>query len=303
MTAIAHHRSAALTSHDRAGDRDSRGEEAQAIARHVHATGSSFFWAMRLLPASRRDAMYALYAFCREVDDIADGEASHALKLTLLSDWRSEIARLFAGRAQHRVTRALAAPIRDYGLRCEDFLAVIEGMEMDAQRDIRAPSLAELDLYCARVAAAVSRIAVRIFGVATPDADRVAAELGHALQLTNILRDLAKDARRHRLYLPREVLHAHGIFATMPSHVLAQPALPQVCRDVAKLAEAHYAAVAVAIAACPRREMRPVAVLLALHRALLDRLLVRGWSRLDDTVRIPRWRMAALVLRHGLTGR
>src|SRR5258708_12263271 len=163
MTAIAHHNSATPARHGRAGDRDTVSEEAWAIARDVRAADSSFFWAMWLLPAPRRNAMYALYAFCREVDDIADGEASHALKLTLLSDWRSEIARLFAGRAQHRVTRALAAPIRDYALRCEDFLAVIEGMAMDAQRDIRPPRLAELDPYFSRVPPAAGPIPPPIF--------------------------------------------------------------------------------------------------------------------------------------------
>src|SRR5262249_24425984 len=104
-------------------------------------------------------------------------------------------------------------------------------MEMDAQTDIQAPSIAQLDRWCERVAAAAGRISVRIFGESSSGGQRVAAELGRALQLTSILRDLAEDARRHRLYLPREVLHAHGIFATTPSWVLAHPALPDACRD------------------------------------------------------------------------
>ena len=163
-----------------------------------------------------------------------------ALKDVLLSDWRSEIALLYAGRPQHAITRALSEAVRLYGLQCRDFLAIIDGMEMDARTDIRAPRLDELDLYCERVAVAVGRLSVRIFGEESPAGERVAAELGRALQLTNILRDLAEDARRHRLYLPREVLQAHGIHATTPSWVLAQPALPDVCRDVASLAETHY---------------------------------------------------------------
>jgi presqualene diphosphate synthase len=179
--------------------------------------GCWFLWPMQLLPVQRRDAIYALYAFCREVGDIADGKASRSLKQALLLNWRSEIAHLFAGRPQHDVTRGLSEAIHLYGLRCDDFLAIIDGMEMDARRDIRAASFAELDRYCERVAVAVGRISVRIFGEASPAGERVAAELGRALQLTNILRDLAEDAQRHRLYLPRELLHAHGIFATMPS--------------------------------------------------------------------------------------
>ena len=264
---------------------------------------SWFLWPMQLLPVRRREAMYALYDFCREVDDIVDGEASRSSKQTLLLNWRSEIAHLYAGRPQHAVTRGLNDAIHLYGLRCDDFLAIINGMEMDARRDIRAPSFAELDGYCERVAVAVGRISVRIFGEETPVGERVAAELGRALQLTSVLRDLAEDAGRHRLYLPRELLHKHGIVATTPSWVLAQPALPDVCRELATLAEQHYAAATESIAACPRWTMRPAAVVLANHRAILHELLARGWLQLDEPIRMPAWRNLALVIRHGLTGR
>ena len=274
-----------------------------AIALRSRAAGSSFYWAMQLLPHQRREAMYALYAFCREVDDIADGDATRPLKSILLSDWRSEIALLYAGRPQRVVTRALSKAVQLYSLKCRDFLAIIDGMEMDAQADIRAPTLIELDLYCERVAVAVGRLSVRIFGEETPAGERVAAELGRALQLTNILRDLAEDARRHRLYLPREVLRAHGIYATTPSWVLAQPVLPDVCRDVAMLAEKHYSAAMEAIAACPRGAMRPAAVMFYIYRALLQELLARGWRHVDEPVRLPAWRKLALLFRHGLTGR
>ena len=274
-----------------------------AIAPRRRAVGSWFFWAMQLLPAQRRKAMRALYTFCREVDDIADGEASRSLKQILLSNWRSEIAHLYAGRPHNNVTRGLSEAIHLYGLQCDDFLAIIDGMEMDAQTDIRAPSLAQLDRYCERVAVAAGRISVRIFGEASPAGQRVAAELGRAMQLTSILRDLGEDARRHRLYLPREVLHAHGIFATTPSWVLAQPALPDVCSDLVELAEYHYAAAAESIAACPRWTMRPAAVVLRTNRALLHKLLARGWCRLDQPVRISAWQKLALVLRHRLMGR
>jgi squalene synthase HpnD len=273
----------------------------KAIALRRRAAGSSFFSAMQLLPGQRRRAMRALCAFYREVNDIADGDASRSLKQILLANWRSEIGLLFAGRPQHDVTHELREAVHLYGLRCDDFLAIIDGM--DARADIRAPSFAELDRYCERMAVAIGRISVRIFGEASPGGQRVAAELGRALQLTDILRDLAGDARLHRLYLPRELLHAHGIFATMPSWVLAQPALPDVCRDLTLLAEQHYAAAGEAIAACPRSTMRSTAVILAKYRAVLHELIARGWRQLDEPIRIPAWRKLALVTRHGLTGR
>ena len=271
------------------------------ISLRRRAAGSSFFSAMHLLPAQRRRAGRALYAFYRELEDIVDGDASRSLKQILLANWRSEIGLLFTGRPQHDVTRGLSEAVRLYGLRCDDFLAIIDGM--DARTDIRAPSFVELDRYCERRAVAIWRISVRIFGEASPAGERVAAELGRALQLTNILRDLAEDAARQRLYLPREVLQAHGIHATTPNWVLAQPALPGVCRDVAMLAHRHYAAAVKAIGACPRHKMRPAAVTLGIYRELLDKLLPRGWRRLDEPVRIPFVREVALALRHGLTGR
>jgi phytoene synthase len=276
-------------------------DDTHALCRRV--VGSSFFWLMQLLPARRREAMHALYAFCHELDDIADGEASRSLKQTLLLNWRSEIAHLYEGRPRHVVTRGLTEAIHRYSLQCDDFLAVIDGVEMDVRTDIRAPSFEQLDRYCECVAAAVGRLSVRIFGEETPAGERVAAELGRAFQFTTILCNLAEDAKRCRLYLPRELLHAHGIFATTPSWVLAQPALPEICRDLAMRAERHYAAASEAIAACPRWPMRPAAVVLATYRAVLHELLARGWRHLDEPIRIPAWRKLALVTRHGLTGR
>src|SRR5205085_2768361 len=128
-----------------------------------------------------------------------------------------------------RIGLALLEPVRRYRLRRDDFLAVIDGMQMDAERDIRAPSLAELDLYCDRVASAVGRLSVRAFGSTEARADDVATSLGRALQLTNILRDLQEDAERGRLYLPKDFLARHGIASDDPLTVLAHPALPRAC--------------------------------------------------------------------------
>jgi len=141
---------------------DELGETAlrRNIRDRVEAAGTSFYWAMRLLPESRRNGMYAVYAFCREVDDIADGDWPVERKIAALADWRLEIDALYTGgQPRHLVARALREPTLCYRLRREDFLAVIDGMEMDARADIRAPDLATLDLYCARVAGAVGRLA------------------------------------------------------------------------------------------------------------------------------------------------
>jgi presqualene diphosphate synthase len=184
----------------------------EAVRQKVEAAGTSFYWAMRLLPSDRRHGMYAVYAFCREVDDIADElDTPPEEKKRALAVWHDELDALYAGRPQHLVARALSEPVARYALRRQDFHAVIDGMEMDAAADIRAPDLATLDLYCGRVAGAVGHLSVHVFGDSGADAHAVADALGRALQLTNILRDIDEDAQRGRLYLPREILERHGI--------------------------------------------------------------------------------------------
>jgi squalene synthase HpnD len=273
-----------------------------AIRRKVEAAGTSFYWAMRLLPEERRNGMYAVYAFCREVDDIADDEDTPpARKKAALDEWRSEIEALYAGSPpQSLVGRALRHPVLGYSLRREDFHAVIDGMEMDAAEDIRAPDMATLDLYCARVAAAVGHLSVHVFGDPSPDAHAVADSLGRALQLTNILRDLDEDARRGRLYLPCELLDRHGIRTVEPLQVLRHPALPAVCRDLAAIATRHFDEAGTAMARCSRRAMRPAALMGAFYRAMLDALIRSEWRDPSRRVGLSKRQKLWLVLRHGI---
>jgi squalene synthase HpnD len=272
----------------------------QAIRQRVEAAGTSFYWAMRLLPPERRDGMYAIYAFCREVDDIADNTGPPAPKQAALAAWHREIDALYAGQPQQFVARALVEPVERYRLRRDDFHAVIDGMEMDAAEDIRAADSATLDLYCGRVAAAVGHLSVHVFGDASSAAHSVADHLGRALQLTNILRDLDEDAQRGRLYLPREILERHGIATTDPLAVLRHPALPAACRELAALALTHFDQAAEAMARCSRRAMRPAAVMGAFYRAMLDALLREGWRDPSRRVGLSKPHKLWLVLRHGL---
>jgi phytoene synthase len=272
----------------------------QTIRQRVEAAGTSFYWAMRLLPQHRRNGMYAVYAFCREVDDVADGDWPVEHKLAALAAWRQEIDDLYAGHPRHLIACALSEPVLRYRLRQRDFLAVIDGMEMDARGKICAPDLAILDLYCARVASAVGHLSVHVFGDPSDAAHAVAESLGRALQLTNILRDLDEDSGRGRLYLPREILDRHGIRGTEPAAILRHPALPAACREVAAIAEEHFQESKRAMARCSRRAMRPAAVMAAIYRATLAALLRSGWR--DPAVRVGPSTLSKLwlVLRHGL---
>jgi len=273
-------------------------EDLAAIEAKVKAAGTSFYQGMRVLPPDRRHAMYAIYAFCRVVDDIADDEIPLADKLPQLAQWRAWIAALYRGEAGNEITRVLLRAVAAFNLRQQDFLDVIDGMEMDAGDPIVAPDFATLDLYCDRVAAAVGRLSVRAFGDASAMADKVAHHLGRALQLTNILRDIEEDAERGRLYLPREFLAD----ANVPLDVSAirAPGLPAVCDRLARVAHGHFNDAHAAMAQCDRRAMRPARLMGATYAAILTRLEQRGWQRTDARVSLPKWQKIYLVLRHGL---
>ncbi len=276
-----------------------RQSDLDAVEALVRAAGTSFYRGMRVLPPDRRHAMYAIYAFCRIVDDIADEPGEFAKKLPELRAWRRRVADLYQGHADGAVTRVLVRAIGAYRLREADFLAVIDGMQMDAETTIVAPDLATLDLYCDRVAGAVGRLSVRAFGDASADADEVAKALGRALQLTNILRDIHEDAGRGRLYLPREWLEEAGV-PPDPAAALASPGLPIVCERVAALARARFADAADAMRRCDRRAMRPARLMGATYRAVLARLERRGWHHLDRPAKLPKWQKLWIAVRHGL---
>ncbi len=268
-------------------------DEVEAL---VRAAGTSFYRGMRVLPAERRAAMYAIYAFCRLVDDVADEPAPIAQKQAELDAWRTRIAALYTGRAEGPVERVLLPAVQRFELRRQDFLAVIDGMQWDAETAIVAPTYAELDLYCDRVAAAVGRLSVRAFGDASPDADEVAWHLGRALQLTNILRDLAEDARRGRLYLAREWLAAAGIRPD-PATALASPGLARACAAAAAEAHGHFAAAHAAFRRCGPRAMRPARLMAATYAAILARLERQGWANPAQRVSLPKWQKLWIAAR------
>lgn len=275
--------------------------EAAAHARRVsEASGSSFLAGIRILPTARREAMYAIYAFCREVDDIADDPLPLDEKRRRLADWRREIDNVCGGVPETLTGRALHSVIAPYGLRKADLLDLIDGMEMDADETAtHGPDLDVLDRYCDRVASAVGRLSVRVFGDDGDDAQQVARFLGRALQLTNILRDLDEDAARGRLYLPRELLERHGVSTREPAAVLRAPGLPAVCEDLAALARQHYADAAAAMARCRRGRMRPALLMMHVYRRLLDGLAARGWTRLHVPVKVSKAAKLWIILRHG----
>jgi presqualene diphosphate synthase len=269
-------------------------EPTQAAER---ASGSSFYTGMRILPRAQREAMFEIYAFCRAVDDIADDPGPREQRLEALQKWRIDIAALYAGDPPPPLA-GLARAVRSFDLQRDDFLAVVAGMEMDVLADIRAPDRATLDLYCDRVACAVGRLSVRVFGMEQKAGLALAHHLGRALQLTNILRDLDEDAALGRLYLPREELQAAGIATTDPAAVLAHPAIAVPCAAVVALAQAEFQKAAAIMVKTSRRKVRAPRIMAEAYRIILNRLVARGFAPPRAPVRLPRAKIVLIVLRN-----
>jgi phytoene synthase len=190
--------------------------------------------------------------------------------------------------------------VQKFGLQREDFLAIVDGMEMDVPADIRAPDLATLDLYCDRVASAVGRLSVRVFGLPQEDGILLAHHLGRALQLTNILRDIDEDAGIGRLYLPREGLLHAGITSTDPQRVMSDPALTKVCVPLAARARVHFAKADEVMDRNPRRTVRAPRIMSKYYRAILELLVARGFALPRAPVRLNKAARIAILLRYAL---
>ena len=263
------------------------------------ASGSSFYAAMRILPRAQREAMFQIYTFCRYVDDIADSDGPRPERLAALAQWRDDIDALYRAHPPARLADYVTS-VKTFGLRREDFLAIVDGMEMDVPADIRAPDDATLDLYCDRVASAVGRLSVRVFGLPEEDGILLAHHLGRALQLTNILRDIDEDAGIGRLYLPREGLLHAGITNFDLATVIANPALPRVCAPLVKRARAHFEKADEIMSRNSRRVVRAPRIMSKYYHAILDLLDRRGFQQPRLPVRLGKASKIAILLRYAV---
>ncbi|AGK56660.1 squalene synthase HpnD [Hyphomicrobium denitrificans 1NES1] len=276
--------------------------EAQTLAHDEvpAASRSSFYAAMRMLPQEQRDAMYHVYAFCRAVDDVADNGGPREARMAELARYRTDIEQFYANGQTTLRTNYLARPITKFGLKKDDFIAVVDGMEMDIVRDIHAPDWATLDLYCDRAASAVGRLSVPIFGIEGELGIDLAHYLGRALQLTNILRDIDEDASLGRLYLPKEALNEGGITETEIDAILVHPALDRVCRGIAQKTRNYYRRSEALMARCPRRSARSPRMMATVYRGILEKLIARGWHAPRADVRRSKRYVLWAVLRDGI---
>ncbi len=246
-------------------------------------SGSSFYYSFLFLPDERRRAITAFYAFCREVDDIADEVADVGIARNKLAWWRTEIANLFAGHPAHPVTKALAPFTAPYGLDAHRMNEIVDGMEMDLVHH-RYPDFDSLKRYCHCVAGVVGQLSASIFGYTNPSALEYAENLGIAFQLTNIIRDVGEDARRDRVYLPADELARFGL---APEDILARRGddkFTKLMQFQAERAHSYYELAFSKLAPEDRKSQRSGLIMAAIYRTLLREIEADGFRVLEQRV-------------------
>lgn len=281
---------------------DGRDPNAEAAA-ITKASGTSFAAGMNILPPERRQGMHAIYAFCRLVDDIADGDFDRAEKHKALDQWREEIDRLYQGKPMSTVGHALLPAVEAFDLPQDEFLGMIDGMAMDADGPIVAPSREELALYTRRVAGTVGVLSIRVFGAWNGEhSDRFALALGDALQLTNILRDVEEDASIGRCYLPKELLTSYGLEGASPVDVAEAKALPEIRMTLGQEAKAFYNEARALAPLHQRKDLRPALMMMGAYEGYLQRMEALGWLIGDRPELLSKWQKLYRGLRYAFFG-
>ena len=264
-------------------------------------SGSSFYYSFMFLPPDRRRAITALYAFCREVDDVVDEIREASVARAKLTWWREEISRLESGSPQHPVTRALAPHMQAFSIECRRLREIIDGMQMDLEQN-RYLDYEALTLYCHRVAGVVGILASSIFGVTQPETHRYAERLGLAFQLTNIIRDVREDAKMGRIYLPLAELQQFGVPVTDLLAVRPSEQFVELMRFQHQRAIATYREALALLPEADRKSQRPGLVMASIYATLLHEIERDGLRVLTHRTSLPPLRKLWLAWRTWQTG-
>ncbi|MGM0563434.1 MAG: presqualene diphosphate synthase HpnD [Pseudomonadota bacterium] len=262
----------------------------------TRSSGSSFYHSFRFLPGDKRLGMIALYAFCREVDDVVDETPEEATARHELDEWRQRVEDLYQGRAEHPVCVALADDLQRFDMKKEHFLELIDGMAMDLDQD-RYANFSELALYCYRAASVVGLLTVEIFGYRDRGTLKYAHDLGMAFQLTNILRDVGEDAHRGRIYLPLDELERFGVPAAQLHLDQTTPEAQKLFAFQAERAERYYQQAFAALPECDRTNQRSGLIMAAVYHRLLQRMGECDYRILESRPNLSKWQKILIAWR------
>ena len=265
----------------------------------VKKSGASFFWSMRLLPKAKREAMYTIYAFCRHIDDIVDGDMPLREKQELLDAWREELDNIYDRKVPAtEIGRRIYKNCMRFKLPKEEFLKLIDSISMDIPKPLQAPKMVDFLKYCRGVAGVPGSLSLRIFGCKDENLiEELATSLGNALQITNILRDVKEDAQANRLYIPKEYLKKAEISSKKPSEVIVNKNLSIAREELAKLAEEDYAKANTIIPFLDKKVARPVRAIAAVYKKYFDIMQNRGWEVISPKPKIGKLNKFSLALR------
>lgn len=269
------------------------------IKRIVKKSGSSFFWSMRFLPKAKRNAMYTIYAFCRHIDDIVDGDADINDKLELIEAWREEIDNIYDKKTPATdIGRKIYKNCMRFKLPKEEFVRLINAIAMDIPNPVQAPSLPDLYLYCRGVAGVPGSLSLRIFGCHNEEIiEQLASTLGTALQITNILRDVKEDAQSNRLYIPKEFLDKAQIVSTDPLTVVVDKNLAVAREELARIAAENFAKADKLITHLDKHTARHVKMIESIYRKYFDMMQTRGWEIISPKPCLSKFKKFSIALK------
>ena len=247
------------------------------------ASGSSFYYSFMFLPPDKRRAITALYAFCREVDDVVDESTDEQVARTTLNWWRAQVAEIYGGKPQHPVALALVPMVKKYNLAQEHLLEIIDGMEMDLNQPCYA-DFKSLQLYCYRVASVVGLLAAEIFGYTNRNTQKYAHDLGIAFQLTNIIRDMGEDARRGRIYVPQDELAQFGVHTRDILDGRESDAFHKLMQFQIERAQRYYLQAFDLLPTADRKAQSTTLIMSAIYRATLNEIVTSGCHVLKERI-------------------
>lgn len=269
------------------------------IKQIVKKSGTSFFWSMRFLPKAKREAMYTLYAFCRHIDDIVDGETAMEEKIELINAWREELDNIYDKKTPvTEIGRKIYKNCMRFKLPKDEFIRLIDSITMDIPRPLQAPSLKDFYRYCRGVAGVPGSLSLRIFGCHDENTiEELATTLGNALQITNILRDVKEDAQSNRLYIPKEFLKKANITSKDPKTVIVDKNLAVAREELAKIASEDFSKAETLIKNLDKNTARPVKIIAGIYRKYFDIMQNRGWEVISPKPRIGKLGKITLALK------
>ena len=258
---------------------------------------SSFYWGMKILDRKKRNAMFAIYAFCKKADSIADSREINKKKISKIKKLRKEINEVFKNNLNNNFNKTLKYYIDIHKLKKKYFLDIIKGVEMDINNIMICPNKKIFNLYCYRVAGAVGLISLKIFGDYNKKTKSFGLYLAKALQITNILRDINQDKTMGRMYIPKEILNKVGIKSKKIIFILKNKKFPEACKNLAKIADLNFNLADKQLKFCSKKKLKSAIIMMDTYKLLLKKLKKKGWVNLKEKVTLTKFEKIFLFIK------